>query len=80
MQAVPFLLEDRLKERGAHYHKVRAAGAHFPQTEHRTVRRGSSAGKCLSGQHTEVASCIYGLLGDSTWPNSLAVGPGHSTT
>ena len=29
MQAVPFLLEDRLKERGAHYHKVRAACAHI---------------------------------------------------
>ena len=27
VQAVPFLLEDRLKERGAHYHKVRAACA-----------------------------------------------------
>ena len=29
MQAVPFLLEDRLKESGAHYHKVRAACAHI---------------------------------------------------
>ena len=25
MQAVPFLLEDRLKARGAHYHKVHPA-------------------------------------------------------
>ena len=31
MQAVPFLLEDRLKERGAYYHKVCAATACIPK-------------------------------------------------